>query len=75
MEREIASWENIRDAYRYFTQGRSFSRSEKRDVFAIIMACVNNGVDAALECVTCIALTQDQAGQIRDRFSKGDWKL
>jgi hypothetical protein len=68
---EVEFWASVAGAFRHFTNGKAFSREERRDVFNIVFSCLTNGIDEGLACVELNALSLDRAIEIREEIRSG----
>src|SRR4051812_14453083 len=59
-EKEIGIWANMAGAFRHFTEGRDLDADQQRDIFAVILACWNNGPDNVLATVNCRTLSRNR---------------
>lgn len=62
VEREIALWLSI--ASKYDLHGAKAPKNERKEIFAIILSCVNNSPSKALETVQLENLSRPQAEQL-----------
>jgi hypothetical protein len=60
-DKELTLWLGMAEVYRRLTEGHGLGPDEKRDVFAVILACLNNGPDRALFTVNLRALSRKAA--------------
>jgi hypothetical protein len=63
---EIARWQRVSSCYRRECDGRSFNLPQKRDVLAVVLACLEAGADG-LAAVRLDALAKTTAEQIASR--------
>src|SRR5690606_28090071 len=60
-EKEIAIWLVLSQRYQTCVSTRSLSMAQKQDVFRIVLSCVNNGRQHALQAVALGALSKGEA--------------
>jgi hypothetical protein len=65
-EQEIAAWLHMAKAFRHFTDGRTLSPEQRRDIFDVIVATVNNGRDKVLLTTNPLTLSRRRVRQIVD---------
>jgi hypothetical protein len=65
-DREINIWLCMGQAYLHFTDGRDLDLEQKRDIFAVVLACINNGPDLAAQTVSVRTLSRKRIQQIAD---------
>jgi hypothetical protein len=69
-EREIAIWQRMADIYTHFTEGRSLNSDQKKDIFQVILACVNNGPRHVLTTTNPRTLSRKRVKEIIDYFQR-----
>jgi hypothetical protein len=63
-EPEIATWLRIADVYEHFTEGHALDQEHKRDIFDVILACVNNGKDYVSQTTSPRTLSRARVREI-----------
>jgi len=69
VEQEIAIWLRLARTYRQATEGKEMTRGQRRDYFNVLLSCVNNGREAALEVVQLSAISREEAQRLLDSLS------
>jgi hypothetical protein len=63
---EIAIWRRMEEAYDHFVQGQNKSPDQKKDIFGVILACVNNGPENVLRTTSARTLSRTDVRGIVD---------
>jgi hypothetical protein len=67
-EREIALWEYMATVFEHFTAGRSLNPEQRRDIYLVILTCMNNGKENVLVTTNPQTLSRKQVNEIVEFF-------
>jgi hypothetical protein len=70
-DREIALWLYMGDVFEHFTSGQPLDADQKRDIFQVILASVNNGTKHVLATTNPRTLSKKRVREIVDWMAKG----
>lgn len=62
--REISLWAIMRKAFLRFVEGRDLRNEQRKDIFDVVLATVNNRAENVIATVTCRTLSRKRIGEI-----------